>query len=182
MGRVPQGSVVDRVVAHVDLVSAAERRARVKTLRSGAGSHGPVNRRQIVRAALDPETYTMTVTLSVELRDGRRVSASCFEFGGPREGLAATWHRYRGPALSVDPEENQRLLDESYHVGLVDVQDAVNQMLGRDPDQHRPPRLSWGHLRDALADADIQLTEQELIAAPLDLELSDLAKAEIAPR
>ncbi|MGO9907208.1 MAG: hypothetical protein ACLPY3_16060 [Solirubrobacteraceae bacterium] len=122
----------------------------------------------------------MTVMLAADLDDGRRVTARGFGCGGPRNGLAAIWHRYRGPQLSDDPVENDRLLNETYHVGLSDIEDAINQMLGRDPDQHRPPRLSWGHLLDALADVGIKMTEKELIALPLNIELSDQVKAEIA--
>ncbi|MGP0036099.1 MAG: hypothetical protein ACLP4R_16230 [Solirubrobacteraceae bacterium] len=118
--------------------------------------------------------------LAADLDDGRRVTARGFGCGGPRNGLAAIWHRYRGPQLSDDPVENDRLLNETYHVGLSDIEDAINQMLGRDPDQHRPPRLSWGHLLDALADVGIKMTEKELIALPLNIELSDQVKAEIA--
>jgi len=115
----------------------------------------------------------MTVTLAADLDDGRRVTAGGFGFGGPRKGIAAIWHQYRGPQLSEDPEENERLLRETYHVGLPDIEHAINQMLGRDPDQHRPPRLSWGHLLDALAEVGIKITEEELITLPLDIELSD---------
>jgi hypothetical protein len=58
------------------------------------------------------------------------------------------------------------------------VQDAINQMLGRDPEQHRPPRLSWQGLLAALAGEGIQATEQDLIDTPLRLDLSD----EVKPR
>jgi hypothetical protein len=174
------GPVVRRVIAHVELASDAERRAKVDALRKGALARGPEKQARMERSIPDSATYKMTVTLAADLDDGRRVSAAGFGFGGPRTGLGAIWHRYRGPQLSDDPAENERLLDASYHVGLPDIADAVNQMLGRDPHQHRPPRLSWGHLRDALAEADIQMTEEELIAIPLELELSDLVKAEIS--
>ena len=33
---------------------------------------------------------------------------------------------------------------------------GVDQMLGRDPEQHRPPRISWETLIDRLAEAGIQ--------------------------
>lgn len=128
----------------------------------------------------DKHSYGMTVTLTADLDDGRRVTAGGFGFGGPRTGVAAIWHRYRGPQLSENPEEQWRLLNETYRVGLPDIEDAINQMLGRDPDQHRPPRLSWGHLIDALAAVGVSMTEEELIALPLDINLSDQVKAEIA--
>ena len=97
-----------------------------------------------------------------------------------RDGIGAIWHRYRGPQLSDDPAEHERLLRETYHVGLSDIEDAINQALGRDPDQHRPPRLSWGRLQEALAQAGIKVTEEELIALPLNIELSDQVQTEIA--
>jgi hypothetical protein len=124
--------------------------------------------------------YGMMVTLAADLDDGRRIHAGGFGFGGPRKGTAAIWHRYRGPQLSEDPEENERLLRETYQVGLPDIKDAINQMLGRDPDQHRPPRLSWNHLLDALVEVGIEIAEEELIALPIDIELSDQVRAEIA--
>ena len=52
-------------------------------------------------------------------------------------------------------------------------------MLRRDPKLHRPPRLSWEKLRSALAAKGLEVTEANLIAAPLTLELSDAVKAEI---
>ena len=176
-----EGPVVRRVIAHVELASDAEKRANVEALRKGAQSRRPGKQARMERSILGSATYKMDVTLAADLTDGRQIRAAGFGFGGPRKGLAAIWHRYRGAPLSDDPAENERLLNQSYRVGLSDIEDAVNQMLGRDPSQHRPPRLSWGHLLDALAEADIQMTEEELIATPLDLELSDQVAAEISP-
>ena len=146
------GPAVKRVVAYVELVSDADK----------------------------PAEYGMTATFTAELSDGRRVTAGGHGFGGPRNGIGAIWHRYRGPQLSDDPAEHQRLLHETYHVGLSDIEDAINQALGRDPDQHRPPRLSWGPLQDPLAQAGIEMAEEELIALPLNIELSDQVQTEIA--
>lgn len=72
------------------------------------------------------------------------------------------------------------MLHRQYRVGGPDLQDAINQMLGRDPEQHRPPRLSWDHLIDALANVGVVVTEQELIDAPLAIELSPQVKAQLA--
>ena len=146
----PDGPVVRQVIAHVELVSDA-----------------------------DPASYGMDVTLAADLDDGRRVTGGGFGFGGPHSGIAAIWHRYRGPQLSDDPAENDRLLNQTYHVGLYDIEDAINQMLGRDPDQHRPPRLSWHGLLDALSEIGIDMTEEELIALPVNIELSDRVEAYI---
>ena len=53
-------------------------------------------------------------------------------------------------------------------------------MLGRDPKLHRPPRLAWGGLIDALVGTGIVVTEQELIDAPLTIELSAEVKRQTA--
>jgi hypothetical protein len=169
------------VIAHVELVSDADEREKVEQqCHRGRSSRSPEEQARIERHILDPDHYQMTVTLAAELDDGHRVTAEGFRFGGPRSGVGAIWHRYRGPQLSDDPEENDRLLNETYRVGLPDIEDAINQMLGRDPDQQRPPRLSWNHLQDALTEVGIKVTEDELIVLPLNIELSEQVQAEIA--
>lgn len=60
-----------------------------------------------------------------------------------------------------------------------DVQDAVNQMLGRDPEMHQPPRLSWDRLQRALNDQGIRVSEQQLMDTPLELVLSASAAAKV---
>lgn len=74
------------------------------------------------------EQYGMNVSLTARLDDGREIAGDVFGFGGLRDGLGAIWHRYRGPRLHEDPAEHDRLLQESYHVVMDDVQDAINQM------------------------------------------------------
>lgn len=125
------------------------------------------------------QQYGMNVSLAARLDDGREIAGGGFGFAGPRDGLGAIWHRYRGPLLHEDPAEHDRLLQESYHVGVDDLQDAVNQMLGRDPEMHRPPRLSWDRLQCALDDQGIRVSEQQLIDTPLELVLSASAAAEV---
>jgi hypothetical protein len=56
----------------------------------------------------------MTVRLSADLADGRRILGGGFEFGGPRRGVGAIWWRYRGPRLNDDEHEHERLLNETY--------------------------------------------------------------------
>jgi hypothetical protein len=65
-------------------------------------------------------------------------------------------------------------------VSMSDVQDAIDQMLGRDLEEHRPPQQSWDGLLGALRNAGVPTDEQELIATPLTVELSDDAAAEIS--
>jgi hypothetical protein len=52
-------------------------------------------------------------------------------------------------------------------------------MLGRDPTLHRPPRVSWDNLITALGEAGVSVTEQDLIEAPLTVELAAEVKAEL---
>jgi len=66
-----------------------------------------------------------------------------------------------------------------HRVDLNDIQDGINQMLGRDPDLHHPPRLSWQKLISALNDAGISVTEQDLIGVPLTVELSPEVQSEL---
>jgi hypothetical protein len=96
--------------------------------------------------------------------------------GGQRRGIAAIWKRYAGPALPDDPEARRRALD-AYRVQRHDIQDAVNQLLGRDPEQHRPPRLAWDGLIQVLHDHGTDLGEVELIAMPFQFEFSPSALA-----
>ncbi len=53
----------------------------------------------------------------------------------------------------------------------------INGMLGRDPRLHRPPILAWGDLTVALHRVGMDITENALIALPLDSELDDAAEA-----
>lgn len=173
-------SNIAKVIAYVDLESEAAKRAQAQRFRdSERWADQPERPAEIVASILDPSKYQMNVTLAAQLSDGRQITGGGFGFGGPRDGVGAVRHRYRGPLLHEDPEEQRRLLDETYHVGMADVQDAVNQMLGRDPELHRPPRLSWEGLRYALADEGINVTEQQLIETPLEVVLSESAAAEV---
>jgi hypothetical protein len=158
---------IAKVIAYVDLDSDDASRAQGPQFR-GSWTGQP-----------EQSSYGMNVSLAAQLDDRREIAGGGFGFGGPRYGIGAIWHRYRGPALHEDPAEHQRLLDETYHVGMDDVQDAVNQMLGRDPELHRPPRLSWAGLQRALDDQGIRASEQQLIDTPLEIVLSESAAAEV---
>lgn len=171
--------VID-VVATVELKSDAEKEQTVAAFR-GSQSLDAESIEDVVESVLDPSRYQMYASLAANLSDGRQVATGVRDLGfsGPRHGIGAIRHRYRGPQLSDDPDEHDRLLHSSYHVGLPDIQDAINQMLGRDPELHRPPRLAWHRLLAALASERVHVTEDELIAAPLTLQLSDEVRAEI---
>jgi hypothetical protein len=162
------------VTAHVELDSG---RQLIRAPESGAEVE------EVTAAAhRDPGGFHLNVRLSALTESSEWVSSPQEDFGigEPRRGVGAIWHRYRGPRLSEDPGEETEPLNQTYRVGLSDIEDAINQMLGRDPEQHRPPRLSWGKLIDALASAGVPVTEQELIDAPLSLQLSPRVKAELA--
>ena len=84
--------------------------------------------------------------------------------------------RYAGPPLPEDPDARQRVLN-AYRVQRYDVEDAFNGLLGRDPEMHRPPRLSWSHLIELLADHGTVVSEERLIAMPFRFEFSAEALA-----
>jgi hypothetical protein len=45
-------------------------------------------------------------------------------------------------------------------------------LLGRDPEQHRPPRLAWAALIQTLGEHGTTVSEQELITMPFVFEFS----------
>jgi hypothetical protein len=98
----------------------------------------------------DPETLHVIVRLTAQIQDGAPVTSDR-DFG-----------------ISMP------------HGGGSELGDAINQMLGRDPEQHRPPRLSWSQLIDAFAIVGVSVTEQELIDVPLTIELSAEVEARLA--
>ncbi len=67
----------------------------------------------------------------------------------------------------------------SGHISVRDVEAGIDQMLGRDPALHRPPRLAWGQLIKALADRGIQMSEQELTDVPITIELDEEVAARL---
>lgn len=96
-----------------------------------------------------------------------------------RHGRNAIWKRHTGP-LPEDAEQQAQVL-ASYRVSRQDVEDAINQLLGRDPEQHRPPRLAWDGLIEALGEAGINVTENDLLGLPFVFELSQELVAELGP-
>jgi uncharacterized protein (DUF4415 family) len=88
------GSVV-RVVAHVRLVGDAQKQAKVERFRSSASwADRPEELARIEQSILDPRKYQMSVRLSADLVDDRRITGGGFGFGGPRHGVGAIWWRY----------------------------------------------------------------------------------------
>lgn len=127
-----------------------------------------------------PDHLAVNAQLFAELVDGTRlhVTRPTMGAGMPRQGVAAIWKRYSGPPLPDDPDQRDRAL-ENYRVTRRDVEDAINQLLGRDPEQHRPPRLSWEPLIELLAGHSITVNDDDLIALPFTFEFSDQLLAEL---
>jgi hypothetical protein len=127
-----------------------------------------------------PDHLSVSAQLFAEMNDGTRLRVSRETMGAsmPREGAAAIGKRYSGPPLPEDPDEQHRAL-EQYRATRRDVEDAINQLLGRDPEQHRPPRLSWEPLIELLATRGITANKDELIATPFVFEFSQGLLAEL---
>jgi len=124
-------------------------------------------------AMTNTDEWAASALLFAESPTGRRISVTpaTLGAGGQRRGVSAFWKRYSGPPLPEDPDAQRRVLD-GYHVQRHDVEDAINQLLGRDPEQHLPPRLSWDPLIDLLCEHGVTVTEDELIAMPFEFEFS----------
>ena len=117
------------------------------------------------------DEWSAEATLFAVSADGSRITATHASMGaaGPSRGIAAITKRYAGPPLPEDPDARRRVLD-AYRVQRHDVEDAMNQLLGRDPEMHRPPRLSWGPVIELLAEHGKVVAEEELTAMPFVFE------------
>lgn len=151
-------ATVDRVIALVTPWSGVQVREfnddSVSTARTGA---------------LDK--VHLSVRLTALIADGASVTSDRNDFGisVPRYVLRHVLSGHLSGQTARDIEDLTR-----------DIEDLIDQMLGRNPKLHRPPRLAWGGLIGALAGAGIVVTEQELIDAPLTIELSPEAEVQIA--
>jgi hypothetical protein len=132
----------------------------------------------VVHVITSRDEWSAEATLFAVSADGSRITATHASMGagGPRRGIAAITKRYAGPPLPEDPDARRRVLD-AYRVQRHDVEDAMNQLLGRDPEMHRPPRLSWDPLIELLAEHGKVVSEEELIAMPFLFEFSAEALA-----
>ena len=113
-----------------------------------------------------PDKLHVSVRLTALTADGASVTSDRDDFGITLPHVPRG-HRSRGAASAIKNLTR-------------DIEESINQMLGRDPKLHRPPRLAWGGLIDALVGTGIVVTEQELIDAPLTIELSAEVKAQTA--
>jgi hypothetical protein len=130
----------------------------------------------------DRDRLPIAARLFADLATGARLSVSRATIVGrmPRRGEAAIWKRYSGPPLPADPEDQRQML-EAYRVQRRDVEDIINSVLGRDPEQIRPFSLSWDPLIKLLDRNGINLGEEQLIATPFAFEFSDGLLVELAP-
>jgi hypothetical protein len=172
-----------RVVASVQLRPEAERQEMLAAIEAAPPRAGEPA--WLRKGAIDDlrarDQLELLVRLSAEDENGRLIAApGCFGIAGPRRGLAAITHRYRGPKLSDDPDEEEEILQRTYRKQPSDIEDSINQMLGRDPELHRPPRLAWDNLIAALAEAGILASEDELIATALEMVLEPEVQRELA--
>lgn len=113
-----------------------------------------------------PDKLHVSVRLTALTADGASVTSDRDDFGITLPHVPRG-QRSRGAASAIKNLTR-------------DIEESINQMLGRDPKLHRPPRLAWGGLIDALVGTGIVVTEQELIDAPLTIELSAEVKAQTA--
>jgi hypothetical protein len=134
------------------------------------------------RMASVDERLEIRARTFAEGRDDRRIEAAQWHIslGLWRRGPSAIVKRYTGPPLPDDPDEAKLLL-MAYSVQRQDVEDAVNQMLGRDPEQQRLPRRGWGSLAKSLRAESIEISEDDLLAAPFVFEFSDELLGELGP-
>lgn len=132
----------------------------------------------VVHVVISRDEWSTEATLFAVSADGSRITAtpSHMGAGGPRRGIAAITKRYAGSPLPEDPDPRRRVLD-AYRVQRHDVEDAMNQLLGHDPEMHRPPRLSWDPLIELLAELGKVVSEEQLIAMQFRFEFSAEALA-----
>jgi len=124
-----------------------------------------------------PESLSLHISLSAQDSAGRYIRTGQRDFGvsGPRRGV---WHRWHGPLSGIRRQASRVAMFE-HRVDVHDIEDSINQMLGRDPTLHRPPRLAWGNLIRALEQVGVTATEQDLIAAPLTIEVTPEVQVEL---
>jgi hypothetical protein len=162
---------VRRVFARVNLQSSVHAEL-------AASADGHVSSKRVIMMSGNTKNLSLHVSLSAKDSVGRCIRTPGRDFGisGPRRGV---WHRWHGPSLPEDRNETERPALTEHRVDVHDIEDGVNQMLGRDPSLHHPPRLSWHNLIHVLDEADVPVTERELIDVPLTIELTPEVQAEL---
>ena len=136
-----------------------------------------------VEVAITNQQWSAEATLFAVGVDGTRISMPHASMGaaGPSRGRGAITKRYQGPPLPDDPDAFEDALG-AYRVQRYDVEDALNGMLGRDPEMHHPPRLSWEPLIELLAEHGTAVTDEQLVAMPFQYEFSAEALSALEDR
>jgi hypothetical protein len=130
-------------------------------------------------ASPDPTRLSVSAALFADTVHGQLLaSGGHLSVTMSRVGPGAIWKTYTGPPLPTDPVRRELALAR-YRVQSNDVRDAVNQLLGKDPEQRRPRRLGWEALIELLARHQILATEEALIDAPFSYVFSDELQAEL---
>jgi hypothetical protein len=169
--------VVTRVSASGSLRPLDDRRDEFEALQ--ATHPGTEYEEQLKESLLSPDRVHVTFTLAAELSDGRKVRATRprFELTFWRRGRAAVWHRRRGPWRP------RFVVERTYRLQPSDMRDALEETLGHaDWGAPAPPRDVWRGLIDALDAEGVHTTEQELLAAPLTVELDAEVNTELQRR
>ncbi len=152
-------ATVDRIMARVARWSGVQ-----VLVQEDNGASDKHDQSAFGRAA---DNLHVSVRLTALTADGASVTSDRDDFG-----ITLPRHVPRGQRSRSTARATEKLTR--------DIEEAINQMLGRDPKLHRPPRLAWDGLIAALAGTGIAVSEQELIDAPLTIELSPEASAQIA--
>jgi hypothetical protein len=140
----------------------------------GVVGEAPVAPLFSVEGQTDPRRLAVEVTAFAETTEGERIAPERPHnvTGFWRRGRGAIWKRYSGRPLPSDPVEEEAVL-EQYRLQRQDVEDAINQMFGRDPEQDEVPQSAgWKELIKAVGEKGLDVTLEELKAAPFICEFS----------
>lgn len=101
---------------------------------AGVAGEAPVSPFFGVKGQTDPRRLVVEVTAFAETSEGERIAPERPHsvIGFWRRGRGAIWKRYTGShPLPSDPAEEEAVL-EQYRLQQQDVEDAIDQMFGRD--------------------------------------------------
>jgi hypothetical protein len=165
---------IRRIYARVALEPAAARESFLEQIRE----HKYYD--EMGATLRSPDKLRLEVTLSAEDKTGRLIEATgSFRIGSLHKDLREIRPRYHDSILPADHEEKIAYIERASRVESRNIEDKINARLGRKPGSHRPRRPSWGCLIRALEQVDITVSEEELIALPLTMELDDELRAEM---
>jgi hypothetical protein len=164
------------VIRQVRATAQLESMARRRKLLDGILALEDDDRRRegFTTSLLSPRRLYLSVGLAADISDGRRIATSGRDFSLSTEMVEVETIRHGDhvrPIGSPSPDTSTSGLDPTCRVRLKEILDAMDTMLGRNPDMHRPPRLAWGNLIIALDKNGVQATEPMVIAAPFVVDL-----------